>query len=258
MFRKYLCGLVVVSAAAFFMTTIRTQPAAAANEETSAAAVNPLTQPWTGPYGGVPPFDKVKIADFKPALETAMAENLKEIDAIATNKAAPTFANTFVPLEKSGEMLSRVSRIFGVWSTSMNTDEFQPVQAEMQPKLAAHYDKITQNTALFKRIETVYKTPSYSKLNVEQQRLVKVHYENFVHAGAALDDAKKARLSEINQQLGTSTQNDVTTASLLDQRDKAIALQSEEVYQRYMKYLTGCADMFRKGYIDVNQFTLQK
>jgi len=200
MFQKYLCGLTIVGVAAFFMTTIKSQPAAAANE-TEAAAVNPLTEKWIGPYGGVPPFDKVKVADFKPALEQAMAENLKEIDAIANDPAAPTFANTFVPLEKSGEMLSRVSRIFGIWSTSMNTEEFQPVQAEMQPKLAAHSDKITQNAALFKRISAVYNSPAKAKLTKEQQRLVQVYYENFVHAGAALDDAKKARLSEINQQL---------------------------------------------------------
>src|SRR5436190_3926991 len=202
MFQKYLCGLAVVGAAAFFMTTTKTQSAAAANEA-EPAAVNPLTEKWTGPYGGVPPFDKVKVADFKPALEQAMAENLKEIDAIANNPAAPTFANTFVPLEKSGEMLSRVGRIFGVWSSSMNTEEFQPVQAEMQPKLAAHSDKITQNAALFKRIAAVYNSPAKAKLTKEQQRLVQVYYENFVHAGAALDDAKKARLSELNQQLAT-------------------------------------------------------
>ena len=203
MFHKYLCGAAIVTAAALFMTTTRTQPAAAASEEAPTAPANPLTQPWTGPYGGVPPFDKVEIADFKPALDEAMAENLKEIDAIANNPAKPTFANTFVPLERSGEMLSRVSRIFGIWSTSLNTDEFQPVQAEMQPKLTAHYDKITQNTALFKRIEAVYNSPGKAKLTKEQQRLVQVYYENFVHSGAALDEAKKARLSEINQQLAT-------------------------------------------------------
>ncbi len=200
MFRKYLCGAAIVSAAAFFMTSTKTQPAAAANEE-PAAAVNPLTQAWTGPYGGVPPFDKVKVADFKPALEQAMAENLREIDKIADNPAKPTFANTFVPLEDSGAMLSRVSRIFGIWSTSMSSPEFEPVQSEMQPKLAAHYDKITQNKALFKRIEAVYNSPEKKKLTPEQQRLVQVYYEGAVHAGAALSDERKARLSEINQQL---------------------------------------------------------
>jgi len=162
---------------------------------------NPLLAEWKGPYGGVLPFDKVRIADFKPSLERAMSNNLAEIDKIASNPAAPTFENTFIPLEESGQELSRASTFFSVWSSSMNTAEFQPVQAEMQPKLAAHYDKITQNAALFKRIETVYKSPATKKLTPEQQRLVKVYYDNYVHAGAALDQAKKTRLSEINQQL---------------------------------------------------------
>src|SRR5438045_9381519 len=131
MFTKYLCGLTLVGATAFFMTTIKTQPAAAASE-TGPAPMNPLTQKWTGPYGGIPPFDKIKIADFKPALEAAMAENLAEIDAIANDPAAPTFENTFVPLEKSGDTLNRVQTIFGIWSTSLNTAESQPVLGEMQ------------------------------------------------------------------------------------------------------------------------------
>jgi peptidyl-dipeptidase Dcp len=170
---------------------------------TSAAATgaNPLTEKWQGSYGGVPPFDKVKVSDFKPALEEAMAENLREIDAIANNPAKPSFENTFVPLEGSGQMLTRVRTVFGVWESSMSSPEFEPVQAEMQPMLAAHDDKITQNKALFKRIEAVYNSPEKKKLTNEQQRLVQVYYESYVHAGAALSDERKARLSEINQQI---------------------------------------------------------
>jgi len=194
-YRFAAIGLMML-ATAIFMTANNETPIKAAE-----TAPNPLLSKWEGPYGGIPPFDKIKVSDFKPALEAAMAENLKEIDSIASTKAAPTFANTFVPLERSGDTLNRVQTIFGIWSTSLNTEAFQPVQAEMQPKLAAHFDKITQNTALFKRIEAVYKSPAKKKLTNEQQRLVQVYYENFVHAGAALDAAKKSRLSEINQQL---------------------------------------------------------
>jgi len=173
---------------------------AAVNTETPADA-NPLLEKWSGPWGGLPPFDKVKVSDFKPALQAAMAENLREIDAIANNPAPPTFDNTLVALEKSGDTLNRVSTIFGIWSTSLNTGEFPAVQAEMQPKLTAHADKITQNEKLFRRIEAVYKSPGLKKLNPEQQRLAKVYYDNFVHAGAALTPDKKAKLAEINQQL---------------------------------------------------------
>src|SRR5580765_5569036 len=109
-------------AAAFFMTTNHKNATKAAE-----APANPLLAKWEGPYGGVPPFDKVKIADFKPALEAAMAENLKEIDAIANDPAKPTFANTFIPLEKSGDTLNRVNTIVGIWATSLNTGEFPAI-----------------------------------------------------------------------------------------------------------------------------------
>lgn len=191
-------ALLVCGCALVFMTASSNDPSRAAE---AAHNVNPLLARWVGPYGGVPPFDKVKIADFKPALEAAMTENLAEIDKITAQKAAPTFANTIVPLERSGDTLNRVGTIFGIWSSNMNTPEFEPIDAEMSPKLAAHSDKITQNSALFKRIETIYNSPAKKKLTKEQQRLVRVYYDNFVHAGAKLDAARKSRLSEINQKL---------------------------------------------------------
>src|SRR5262245_49202305 len=182
-------------AAAFVVASALVVAAAPSNPGT------PLLEKWVGPYGGVPPFDKIKVADFKPALEAAMAEQLGEIDAIAKSTEAPTFENTIAALEQSGKTLDRVTTIYGIWSSNMNSDEFGKVEAEMDPKLAAHGDKITQNEALFKRIEAVYNSPEKKKLTPEQQRLVWVDYTNFVRQGAKLDAAKKARLSEINQQL---------------------------------------------------------
>jgi peptidyl-dipeptidase Dcp len=195
-------GLGVLATAAFFMFEPRVQNAAAANAIVPADA-NPLLEKWKGQWGGLPPFDKVKVSDFKPALYAAMAENLREIDTIANNAQAPTFDNTLVALERSGDTLNRVNTIFGVWSTSLNTGDFPAVQAEMQPKLTAHFDKITQNDKLFRRIEAVYKGAEFKKLNPERQRLVKVYYDNFVHAGAALSPDKKAKLAEINQKLSS-------------------------------------------------------
>ncbi|HEV7699099.1 MAG TPA: M3 family metallopeptidase [Pyrinomonadaceae bacterium] len=194
-------GLIALAGAAFFMFEPKVPRTDAAVDAVATPAANPLLTKWSGPYGGLPPFDKINVSYFKPALEAAMVENLAEIDAIASNKAAPTFENTFVPLEKAGDTLNRVGVIFGIWASNMNTPDFQPVQAEMQPKLAAHNDKIVQNGALFKRIEAVYNSPAKKRLTIEQQRLVRVYYENFVHAGAALDPAKKTRLAEINQEL---------------------------------------------------------
>jgi len=164
---------------------------------------NPLLSEWTGPYGGLPPFDQVKVEYFKPALEAAMAENLTEIDKIANDSAPPTFENTIVALEKAGQTLDRVGTVYAVWQSTMSSPDFQVVQREMAPKLAAFSDKITQNEKLFSRIETVYNSPEKKKLNGEQQRLVWLDYTNFVRSGAKLDAKSKARLTEINQQLAT-------------------------------------------------------
>jgi peptidyl-dipeptidase Dcp len=162
---------------------------------------NPLLAPWTGPYGGVPPFDKVKVELFKPALEAAMAEQLAEVDRIANDPASPTFENTLAALERSGRALDRVGTIFGIYGSTMSTPDFQKVQEEMAPKLAAFSDQITQNEKLFKRIAAVYEAREGAGLTPEQKRLAWLDYTNFVRAGARLDPAAKKRLSEINQRL---------------------------------------------------------
>jgi peptidyl-dipeptidase Dcp len=162
---------------------------------------NLLLAKWEGPYGGVPPFDRVKVADFKPALEAAMAENLADVGRIAKDPAAPTFENTIAAMERAGQTLDRVQTVYGVFGSTMNGPEFQVVQREMAPRLAAFNDQITQNAELFKRIEAVYNSPEKSKLNPEQQRLTWLYYTNFVRAGARLSPEAKARLSEINQKL---------------------------------------------------------
>jgi len=131
----------------------------------TAADANPLLAKWEGPYGGVPPFDQVQIPLFKPALEAAMTEQLAEVDRIAKNSAAPTFENTIVALERAGGTFDRVTTIYGVWGATMNGAEFQGVQRDMAPKLAAFGDQITQNESLFKRIEAVYNSPEKAKLN---------------------------------------------------------------------------------------------
>jgi peptidyl-dipeptidase Dcp len=167
----------------------------------AAADPNPLLANWEGPYGGVPPFDRVQIALFKPALEDAMTEQLAETDRIAKNPAPPTFENTIAAAELTGRTLDRVTTIYGVWAGTMSGPEFQIVQREMAPKLAAFNDKIYQNEALFKRIEAVYNSPAKQKLTPEQQRLTWLYYTNFVRAGARLNADAKARLSQINQKL---------------------------------------------------------
>src|SRR5258706_2805841 len=165
------------------------------------AEPNPLLANWEGPYGGVPPFAKVQVVLAKPALEAAMTENLPDVDKIAKAPAASTFENTIVAMERAGSTLDRVSTLYAVWAGTMASREFQVVQREMAPKLAAFNDQISQNLPLFKRIEAVYNSPAKKNLNSEQQRLVWLYYTNFVRSGAKLNAADKARLSQINQQL---------------------------------------------------------
>jgi peptidyl-dipeptidase Dcp len=199
------------------------QPASPTN---GAPAENPLLTTWTGPYDGVPPFDRVEVAHFQPALEAAMAENIAEIEAIANNPAAPTFENTIAEMERAGRTLQRVSAVYGVWSGNMSTPEFQAVQREMAPRLAAFSDQITQNEALFRRIEAVYTGPEMERLSPEQQRLAWLYHNNFVRAGARLDDAQKARLSAINQELaGLFTQFGQNV--LADETDLYLVIRDE-------------------------------
>ncbi|MDQ1728399.1 MAG: peptidyl-dipeptidase Dcp, partial [Pyrinomonadaceae bacterium] len=182
------------------LVTLNMQTAIAQTSSES-YATNPLLAKWEGPYGGLPPFDRVQVSQFKPALEAAMAENLAEIDRVARDTNAPTFANTIVTLEQAGQTLDRVQTIYGVYGSTMNGPEFSVVQREMAPRLAAFGDQITQNAALFKRIEAVYNSSDKKKLTPEEQRLVWLYYTNFVRAGARLGPEAKSRLSEINQKL---------------------------------------------------------
>ncbi|MBX3261226.1 MAG: M3 family metallopeptidase [Labilithrix sp.] len=164
---------------------------------------NPLLAAWIGPYGGVPPFAKVKVEHFKPALEAAMAEHLREIAAIADSAEPPTFENTIAALEDAGRSFDRVETVYGVWSSTMNDDAFKAVESEMAPKLAAFEDEIVQNEKLFRRIEAVYEARGASKLTPEQQRLTWRRWNTLVRAGAKVDAEGKKRLTEINQRLAS-------------------------------------------------------
>ena len=142
---------------------------------------NPLLPRWSGPYGGVPPFDQVKVEHFKPALEAAMAEQLAETDRIANDPSPPTFANTIEAMEKSGRAMTRVTSVYRVFSSTMRSAPFREVEREMEPKLSAFRDRIIQNEALFKRISAVYEARGRSGLTTEQRE-----YHHDLPASAAL------------------------------------------------------------------------
>ncbi|SMB98396.1 peptidyl-dipeptidase Dcp . Metallo peptidase. MEROPS family M03A [Hymenobacter roseosalivarius DSM 11622] len=204
----------------FAQTTAPTFSATATRPENNA-----VLAPWAGSYGGVPAFDKIEVAQFKPALEAAMAENLKEIQAIASNSQASTFENTIAALERAGKTLDQVRTVYGVWTGTMSSPEVQLVEREMAPKMAAFSDQITQNEPLFRRIEAVYNSPDKKKLTPEQQRLAFVYYNNFVRAGAKLDAKAKMRLSAINQELaGLFTR--FSQNVLADETDSVLVLKA--------------------------------
>lgn len=199
---KHAALLVAVVALSGVLMT-QSNIADASGSAPSADTQNPLLAQWTGPYGGIPPFDKIKVEHFKPALEAGMKGELEDIEKIASNPAAPTFTNTIEAFELAGKTYARVSRIYGVWSGVMRDEEFQKVELDMGPKLAAFDDSITQNEKLFKRIEAVYNSPEKEKLSPEQQRLTWYFYNYFVRSGARLGADEKSKLSEINQKLAT-------------------------------------------------------
>ncbi len=190
------------------------------------SAANPLLAPWVGPYSGVPPFDQAKPEHLAPALETAMAENLAEVERIAADPAPPTFENTIAALERTGRTLDRVGTMYNIFTSTLNDEAVQAVEREMSPKLAAFSDQITQNAKLYERITAVYDARETSGLTPEQKRLAWLYYTNFTRAGAELDPAAKQKLSGINQRLATLYTN-FSQNVLADESNGMLLLESE-------------------------------
>ncbi|MBK7536938.1 MAG: M3 family metallopeptidase [Myxococcales bacterium] len=181
------------------------------------AEQNPLLAPWTGPYAGVPPWDRAKVAEVPAAFELGMALQLAEIDAIAQDPAPATFANTLVPLEDSGRHQSRIELIFDVMTSNLSSPEVQAVERAWAPKLAELNDKIVFNPRLFARIEAVYGARQSAGLSAEQQRLVERTYDQFVRIGAKLSAEQKQKLGQFNQELATAF-TDFSSKMLADEQ----------------------------------------
>ncbi|WEN15256.1 peptidyl-dipeptidase Dcp [Rhodanobacter sp. AS-Z3] len=183
-------------------------PAASASSASSTAPAasdissNPFYNASTLPFHA-PPFDKIHDADYQPAIDEGMKQHLAEIEKIANNPEAPTFENTYVAMQKSGAMLTRVLASFDAVTGANNDDALQKVQEEEAPKLAAHSDAIYLDSKLFQRVQTIYDQRDTLKLDPESARLVEVVYKNFVHAGAKLSDADKAKLKDLNKEEST-------------------------------------------------------
>lgn len=162
---------------------------------------NTVLAKWQGPYEGVPAFDSVKLADLKPALDIAMANNLAEIDRIVNNEQTPNFENTIVALERAGSDLNRIYAYYGIWRSNVSTPEVRKVASELAPVLSSFYSKINQNKALFLRIKAVYDSAEMKTLRQDQQKMVRESYQGFVRSGALLNEADQQRYAAINLEL---------------------------------------------------------
>jgi peptidyl-dipeptidase Dcp len=183
-------------------TLVSTLAAASDAAKDAFGPSNPFYAPSTLPFEA-PRFDKIKEADYQPAIEAGIAQQLLEVQAIVKDPAAPTFENTLVPLEKSGQLLDRARQAFDGVTDANTTPFLQAAKTALAPKLAAHHDAIYLNAKLFARISAIYDKRAEGGLDSEQKRLVEVTYDKFVHAGAKLANADKERLKKLNEEEST-------------------------------------------------------
>ncbi len=164
-----------------------------------AASSNPFANASVLPYQA-PDFEQIKDADIQPAMEEGMTIQLAEMKKIADNAAAPTFDNTLVAMEKSGQLLTRVAAVFNLLTGANTNPDLQKLQEEIAPKQAAHQDAIYLNTKLFKRVETIYNKRNSLKLDPESLHLAEYYYQQFTLAGAKLSDEDKSALKKLNEE----------------------------------------------------------
>ena len=162
---------------------------------------NVFLQEWDTPYG-IPPFDKIKIGDYMPAIKAGIEQQNAEIQAIIDNQEAPSFENTVAAFDRSGALLEKVTNVLFNVSESDYTPELNAIVEEATPVISAHGDNLMMNPKLFERVKAVYEAPQ-DNLTREQQMLLKDLYEGFVRNGIGLDEAGQARMKEINSELAT-------------------------------------------------------
>ena len=199
--RLPLAALALTVAASATAPAAQTPSMTTATLTTPETTTNPLLAEWEGPYGGVPAFDRMDLADLEPAVDAGIAAHLAEIEAIAQNPAAPTFENTVVAMETAGRPIDRAFTYFGIWSANLSSPEFREVQGRLTPKLAAYQTAITQNAALFDRVRAVHDARQSLGLRPDQLRLVELVYDGFARNGATLEGAAADRYAAIDRRL---------------------------------------------------------
>ena len=197
-----IAASLTLSAGAFAADAKSTDKPAVQSAAAPFTAANPFYAPSKLQYQ-TPAFDRIKDSDYASALEEGMRQQRKEMEAIANNKAPPTFDNTLVAMERSGRLLARVSKVFFNLGQSNNNETLDKIKADITPKLSKHQDSIYLNSKLFARVQAIYDRRDKLHLDPESYHLVEKYQENFILAGAKLNDADKAKVSDINARLAT-------------------------------------------------------
>ncbi|MDY6944142.1 MAG: M3 family metallopeptidase [Pseudomonadota bacterium] len=204
--------------------------------QTTLSPDNPFARESTLPFKW-PPLDKIKDQHYVPALEAGMAEQRREVAAIAGNEAAPSFENTIVALERSGQLLNRAATVFYALSSSNTNPQIEQAQTEMAPKLSAHSDSIYLDAALFARVQKLHEQREALELDAESLRLLERYHTNFVRAGARLSEAQKKELRALNEKISSLTtefrqlvlKGDNAAALVLDQREQLDGLTDAQI-----------------------------
>src|SRR5947209_8133884 len=196
--RPFLLGLLALGCARTANVASPASPAMALSP------TNPFFSASALPYQA-PPFDRIRDADYQPAIEAGMRDQIAEVDSIANATSDPTFENTIVPMERSGALLTRASKVFFALTSANTDDTIQKTQAALAPKLAAHYDAIFLNDKLYRRVHAIYDKRDALNLAPEQHRLVEHYERDFVRAGIRLSETDKARVRALNQEEGKLT-----------------------------------------------------
>ncbi|HEY5755558.1 MAG TPA: M3 family metallopeptidase [Steroidobacter sp.] len=197
---------------------------------------NPFARESTLPFKW-PPLDKIKNEHYVPAMEAGMAEQRKEVADIVTSKAEPTFENTIVALERSGQLLNRATTVFYSLSSSNTNPDIEKAQTEMAPKLSAHSDGIYLDAALFARVKKLYDQRQSLKLDPESLRLLERYHTNFVRAGANLTEAQKKELRALNEKISSKTtefrqlvlKGDNAAAIVIDKKEELDGLSDTQI-----------------------------
>ncbi len=219
---------------------------------------NPFFSEFDTPFQ-VPPFDKIQVEHYLPAFKEGMEQQNMEIEAIVNNPEAPTFENTIEAMESTGSLLRKVGSVFGVLNGSMTNDNMQKIAKEVAPLESRHWDNIMLNEKLFQKIKTVYEQKDKLDLTTEQNTLLVKYYKDFVRSGANLDEEKKTRLKEINQEISILTVKFGENVLKENNRFEMVIDKKEDLAGLPQAVITGAAETAKeRGHEGKWVFTIHK